>query len=297
MKLFLFLIFILLGSINASETIKIIYNGNTPPIKFTDKNQKPNGILIDIWKLWSERTGNKIEFIETNWDKSLKMVINGDADIHAGIYFTKERDNIFDFSKKALYKNKNYFFYNKKIATISNKNDLKPFVVGISNGYPNIFMKNNFNDIYTKTYNDSNKLNQDFVDGKINVSLSSMPIFTYFVQNNGYKIDDFIYSENSFGYEKEYFGAVKDGNLKLLQKINSGLELITQSELQAIEYKWTKGLKDNYLKETTTSDTLSVKEKEYIKNKKVINMCVDPSWEPFEAIKDGKHTGLVADYL
>lgn len=32
-------------------------------------------------------------------------------------------------------------------------------------------------------------------------------------------------------------------------------------------------------------------------NSEPINYCVDPNWMPYEAIRDGKHTGLSADYL
>ncbi|MDZ7817184.1 MAG: ABC transporter substrate-binding protein [Aliarcobacter sp.] len=38
-------------------------------------------------------------------------------------------------------------------------------------------------------------------------------------------------------------------------------------------------------------------EKEYLKKKKVINMCVDPDWMPFEKIENGQHIGMAADYF
>jgi ABC-type amino acid transport substrate-binding protein len=43
---------------------------------------------------------------------------------------------------------------------------------------------------------------------------------------------------------------------------------------------------------------LSKEEKEYLKNKQVITMCVDPDWVPFEIINDeGKHEGIAADLI
>lgn len=36
-------------------------------------------------------------------------------------------------------------------------------------------------------------------------------------------------------------------------------------------------------------------QKEYLSSKKVITMCVDPSWEPFEYIQNGEHKGIIAD--
>ncbi|MDD3008188.1 MAG: transporter substrate-binding domain-containing protein [Arcobacter sp.] len=43
---------------------------------------------------------------------------------------------------------------------------------------------------------------------------------------------------------------------------------------------------------------LNEKQINYLKNKKVITMCVDPDWEPFEKInKDGLHEGISADII
>ena len=38
-------------------------------------------------------------------------------------------------------------------------------------------------------------------------------------------------------------------------------------------------------------------EKEYLINKKNLNLCIDPNWMPYEMIKDGKHIGMTADYI
>ncbi|MGB1226581.1 MAG: PAS domain-containing protein [Poseidonibacter sp.] len=38
-------------------------------------------------------------------------------------------------------------------------------------------------------------------------------------------------------------------------------------------------------------------EKEYLNNKKTLNLCIDPNWMPYEMIKNGKHIGMTADYI
>ncbi len=42
---------------------------------------------------------------------------------------------------------------------------------------------------------------------------------------------------------------------------------------------------------------LTDEEKKYLKNKKIIKMCVDPDWMPFEKIEKGEHIGLASDYM
>ena len=42
---------------------------------------------------------------------------------------------------------------------------------------------------------------------------------------------------------------------------------------------------------------LTAAQKEYLKEKKVLKMCVDPNWMPLEKIENKKHIGLAADFL
>jgi len=42
---------------------------------------------------------------------------------------------------------------------------------------------------------------------------------------------------------------------------------------------------------------LTAKQKEYLKEKKEITMCVDPNWMPLESIEEGKHTGIAAEVM
>ena len=66
------------------------------------------------------------------------------------------------------------------------------------------------------------------------------------------------------------------------------------------------GLIDNYIpnfKELIFNQnekyiTLSEEEKNYLKKKGQINICIDPNWFPFEKIsKDGQHIGISSDYF
>ncbi|PKG39742.1 transporter substrate-binding domain-containing protein [Psychromonas sp. Urea-02u-13] len=66
------------------------------PFAYMEDGQ-PKGVLIDFWKLYGERSGTKIVFNLIDWQPSLNEVAEGHANIHAGLVYSKERAEIFEF--------------------------------------------------------------------------------------------------------------------------------------------------------------------------------------------------------
>ena len=95
----LYLSFVIVLGLDAAETMTddtipdkliIAYNVSNPPLKFKDKNETAAGILIDLWRLWSKKTGISVEFREALFEETIQMVSTGEADLHAGLFYTKE---------------------------------------------------------------------------------------------------------------------------------------------------------------------------------------------------------------
>ncbi len=295
MRNIILLFFVIHSILLSSQEIKIVYNTDTPPLKFTDKNNQANGMLIDIWRLWAKKNNLEIKFIEASWEDTIKMIKDGRADIHAGIYYTKQRDKFLDYTNKPLYENKSYFFYKDNIENIQSTQDLKPYVIGIGNGYPSTYMDKNFPNFTYKKYQNSIKLNEAFSNDEIKVILSSFPTLLYYLKQNDIDETQINYSDNTKAYIKKYYGAVKQNNKKLLKLINNGFLKISNKELKNIELKWTRNLQTTYLKNKQKNSNYIALQQTYLKQKKQITMCVDPAWMPFESIKDKQHIGIVAD--
>ena len=65
---------------------------------------------------------------------------------------------------------------------------------------------------------------------------------------------------------------------------------VSEQEYATLRQRW-------YLASDTASFGFTKQELEYLQNKGQITMCVDPSWMPLEAIIDGQHTGMSADFI
>jgi hypothetical protein len=112
------------------ERISVAYSIDSIPFQYTDEKGEPNGIIIDYWKLWSEKTGVTVDFIEATWNETLSLVRDGKADAHAGLFFNKERDRFLDYGV-ALTRSDTNVFYHNSIGMSDDVSRLSAYRIGV----------------------------------------------------------------------------------------------------------------------------------------------------------------------
>lgn len=104
------------------------------------------------------------------------------------------------------------------------------------------------------------------------------------------------------------YEALKIKDLMLLNLFDIGetnKELMTRTYKQLVRSEKLKSgqeahimsFNDVLIENQESHFKLNDKEKEYLETKGPLKLCVDPAWMPFEAIKNGKHIGLAADFF
>ena len=111
-------------------SIRVVMDNNYPPYAFTDDEGNMQGILVDQWKLWEERTGVKVEIIGLPWDEALGQMKSGEFDVIDTIFYTDERAKIFDFTEPYAKIDVLIFFPNN-LSGIANAGNLKGFRVAV----------------------------------------------------------------------------------------------------------------------------------------------------------------------
>ena len=115
-----------------------------------------------------------------------------------------------------------------------------------------------------------------------------------------------LHLANKLGYTYLKYSADLNDNLELvfsvrndwpeaISIINKSLKFIGNEKLLKLKSKWLFSDNSKYLKSSNIE--LTKKEKEYLKQKKKITMCIDPDWMPYESFKNGRHVGIAADYF
>ncbi|MBT7759131.1 MAG: transporter substrate-binding domain-containing protein, partial [Rhodospirillaceae bacterium] len=100
---------------------------------FRNKDGQADGLIIDIWRLWSERTGIAVDFKAASWAETLAMVGDGTADAHAGLFFNDERDKYLEYGT-SLTETDTHFFVHKDLPGIVGVEDLAAYKVGVLSG-------------------------------------------------------------------------------------------------------------------------------------------------------------------
>ena len=77
------------------EKITVVDDISYAPFTFMDAKGKPRGITVDLWKLWSQKTGVKVEFQIMEWESALAAVQEGKADVVGGLFRTPLRETPF----------------------------------------------------------------------------------------------------------------------------------------------------------------------------------------------------------
>lgn len=258
----------------AAEPVVIVYNQANPPLKFVDEQGRAAGILIDLWQLWGQKTGTPVSFRALPWAETLRQVESGEADIHAGLFFTEERDQALDFSAP-LWDIDYHFFAHQTLAGIQGPADLLPFRIGAPAGFSADFARRLLPGAAVAEYPDFPSLYAAADRGDIRVFLSPLLNLRYHLAQQGAD-NPYRHDPRTPAYERSYRGAVREGDAALLQLIDEGLGAITATERAAIEARW--------LGQART-DTAAV-----------LTVAADRALRPFTMLDDqGEPSGLATD--
>jgi len=220
------------------EKITVAIGKSSPPFYFDGEQGQPAGWLVDLWRIWSQRTGIKVEFKSASFGDSLKLVRDGQADVHAGCFYSEEREKYLDFVSPVA-ELQTHFFFHKTIYGVRTLEDLIGFRIGVIEGdFAVEYLERELPKATLALYPDNVALFDAIERGEIRVFVKDTPIALYMLKQRGllyqykYHIDHPLYS-------KKFFAAVKRGNVDLFTVIRQGLDKVSLEERAELEQRWT----------------------------------------------------------
>lgn len=269
-------------------------DGNFSPYSYINPDGEPAGLLIDIWKLWAQKTGKAINFYMNDWSGTLSDLKNGKIDIHSGMFVTDKRKERFGFSQP-FYGIGSNIFYDESLKGISTLADFKNLRVGRPKGaYQAEFVKTNYPEIKLVELPNIQRAMKLMRNDELDAYVSASVFAHQYLSEVGLQRKITSFPQPIF--VRKLRAAVKKRDTALLEIVDQGFNQITDQELIDIEKSWIKEPEDRYFNTAEKSVRFTQKEIEWLNANKVVRLGVE-NIPPYLSKGDSGTVGIFADYL
>ncbi|WP_242837394.1 HD domain-containing phosphohydrolase [Desulfitobacterium metallireducens] len=225
----------LLAAQQSSQSIQVVIDENYPPYSFRNSQGELQGISIDQWKLFEQKTGIKVYITGKPWNEAYESMLAGQFDVIDTISYSEQRTTLFDFTKPYATIEVPIFFQNN-ISGIHNADSIRGFEIAAKKGDHCIEVLNEQGITNITEFDSAEDLIQAAKDNKISIFTMGKPPALYYLYKMGIQ-DNFHYTDTSL-YTSQFYRAVKVGNTELLNTLESGFDKISDQEMESINARW-----------------------------------------------------------
>jgi len=253
------------------------------------------GIFVDLWRLWSKKTGIAVSFVPNQSEDSLAYLRKGRIDVQMAQVENAEK---FTGLKPTyhLYNIYSSLFYNSE-SDLSDLVQLKGATLGL---------------LHTAAFGP--QLQQQFPDAKLKVFDTVDEMIEAVLKNQltGFLASDVIVrsrlaqssSQESFKvfpgirYESAVYSLTRIDDNELYQNIQQGFAQISLDEMVEIEKRWLDKNAGGYYQSFRDKVPLTVAERHWLNQHQQIRVGVMSDWRPVEFVDEkGEAQGITTDVL
>ena len=117
------------------KEITVAVGRDYAPFYFRDPQGRADGWLVDIWRLWAQKTGIEVKFVMAPFSETLTMTKEGKVDVQGGGVSTPKKGGAYLDYVAPLAKVDTHFFFHKNIYGIETLKDLLSFRIGVIEDY------------------------------------------------------------------------------------------------------------------------------------------------------------------
>ncbi|GAB2175297.1 hypothetical protein DLREEDagr8_08550 [Dongia sp. agr-C8] len=218
------------------KTLTIALDDNYAPYSFRPEHGAPQGIMRDLWDLWSQRTGVAVEYVAVERKQRLLVLDSGAVDVAGYLVGTDTRNANYLIAPVPPVEVEMVIFFDRAISGITGVESLDGFTVGVvgSGSCTDFLQEHGVTKL--KDYGDWDSLFAAAARGENNVFCSGRAAGI----RRLYKLNlqgQFKLSATLF--TKPAVWAVRKEDTALRDFIAAGFTLIRPAERAAIEAKWT----------------------------------------------------------
>ena len=265
------------------------------PFSMVRANGEAAGLLVDLWKLWSQKTGHRVRFRFGTWKDTLDDVAQGRADVHSGLYRNAERDLWLDFSA-SFYPMATDLFFSVRQGPVD-LSQLDGRAVGVLKGtFQESWLRREYPKVEVKSFLEPREALEDLVEGGIRAYLGEDVSTQDMVGRLGFtslvgRLREHVFIEH-------YRAAVPKGREDILAKVDKGFALIHPQEILDLERRWIPDPDQRLYSILPRSVSLTGTQRRWLAGHKDMLVGTDMSWPPFDFVDaQGRFAGIASDFV
>lgn len=273
--------------------IKVSNEMDWAPFDFV-KNGVPKGYSVDLVRLLAKKAGIKIRFINGySWYELVEQFDKRNIDLMHSMSKSAERVKKYHFSQAYMPWRLSYILRDNE-QDINSPADFKGRKIAVGKGWSSTkVLKQRYPEAIFIDYETSLQMLQALSTAKVDIAIDNMLTTNYHATENiitNIKQGGFLDLHDA-DIESLHFASHKD-TPELVSIFEKAYELITPQEKTSLQKHW---FVDNNNKSRIL---FSKAENAYLEKKKIIRMCIDPDFAPFESFDEsGQYVGITADFF
>ncbi len=220
--------------------IRVVCDDSYPPYSFRSDSGEIQGIIPDLWKAFSARTGRPVEFRAMDWTLALREMAMGHADVLDSAFRTPDREKLYDFLP-AYATLKVPVYFHRSISGIAGPKDLRGFRVAVKLGDACIGILQGLGIKDLIQYTSYESIIKAATTGDVRVMCIDEPPALYYIYKYGLE-DEF---RGTFNLYTGYFHRAVQKNRKpltdgsdLYAVLEKGFASIPAATIEEIEDRW-----------------------------------------------------------
>ncbi len=280
----------------SGAALTLVGSSNLSPFSMLNEEGKAAGIGVDIWRLWSKKSGRPVRFMLTDIPTSLRELKAGRADIHIGLMSSRERGTWLAFSKPFLHVPA-MLYYPYGDGAPRTLADFHHARIGIRGPPPQNGLQARLPGAAFVSYESIPRMVEAVRKGEIQAFIADKPSADLTLVSMG-KRGEFTHLEQAL-FALALHAAVPHGQEELLRVVEQGLDAITQEEMDRILDRWLGRQAEYGIAFPLQQDLgLTPEEQRWLAQHRTVRIAIDPDYAPYEfRNSEGAHGGMSADYL
>ncbi|WP_249555135.1 transporter substrate-binding domain-containing protein [Shewanella sp. 10B] len=253
----------------------------------------PHGFYVDLWQLWSAKTGINVDFISGDMNASVNDVRQGLADAHIGY---PESDELKTGLTRAwqLYTVKSrLFLYQQQLTDLQS---LKGKRIGVVPTAPYLVaLRKALPDVTLRYYENMDSMVAGARSGEIAGFVAAGAWTSHYLLQNKAWSEFHQYPELEF--PTDVYVLTRSDDPGLTQRITNGFRSISMQEFAEVEQKWMLNPKDRIFNQKGLHGVqLSSSEQDYLSQLGELKLGYLKQWPPMEfSDEQGQFAGINSD--